>query len=147
MLTNNSLSFYDRNPARVQRKPLTTFSFDSSVLVVLGSVDSTLLHVPYSPRSRQVSLAFGILQHSSSGAEKTIFIASSLQSKIEWVETLQTVISKCSQTKTPPESRGRALKAVSVVPLSIKSPRRTSRELELSVTSSMMDTSTTSSVI
>lgn len=145
VLTANSLSFYDRNPARVQRKPLTTFPFDSSVLVILDSVESHLL--PYTSRSRQVTLAFGLLQHAASGTEKTIFVASSLQSKIDWVEALQKAISSSSHRKTPQESWGRVLKAVSVVPLPIKSPRATSGDLELSVTSSMMDTSSTSSVI
>ncbi len=147
VLTANSLSLYNRNPAMMLRKPHTVFSFDSAVLVVLDSISGRLL--PYASRSKLLPQAFGLLQHSPSGEERTVFIASSLQSKLEWVKALQTTISKFSRRRTPgpQESQSRVLKSVSVVPLPMKSPRNSGGELELSVTSSMMDTSTTSSVI
>ena len=147
MLSNTSLSFYDRNPARITRKPVTTLFFESdSVFVLLDSVEKGFL--PYSSPSKRVPLAFGLLQHSSSGEDRTIFIASTIDSKIEWVEALQKVLSQCSLNKPPVGSRSRALKSVSVTPIkSSQSRSGTGEDLEISITSSMMDSPSTSSMI
>lgn len=157
VLTNDSLSFYDRDPRRVTRKPLTTFLFDSSVcaFVVSDMVDRKFL--PYASPSRKRPLAFIIEQHSAHSTLRAIFIASSLQSKEEWVREIESVITKTSQmlqTSQVPRALARELKSVSIVP--VKPPRHSltpqgksgaSDSLELSITSSMFDSPSSTSVV
>ena len=155
MLTRNTLCFYDRDPTRLARNPLNSFVFDSleSAFVLLAHVESHLL--PYTSPSKQLPLAFGITQHSKSGEETTIFVANTIQSKIEWVEAIQSIISQCSQRSqsTPQISKPhvRELKAVSVVPIkTLRSSLNKSGNsdiLDISITSSMLESPSTSSVI
>ena len=153
VLTNNSLCFYDRDPNRATRKPLNSFSFDSPdcATVFLPVIEKRLL--PYSSPSRTLPLAFGLKQHSASGEELAVFITSSFQSKIEWVEAVQKVISQCSQQLPPPQTPQvagkpnlRELKSVSLVHVRTPqqlgaSPNKSeeSENLELSINSDMLD--------
>ena len=142
VLTTNSLSFYDRDPNRMIRKPLSSFALNSHdrAFVILSSIEKR--YFPYASPSKQLPLAFGIEQHSSSGLERAVFVANSLQSKIEWVEAIENTIAKQSQAA---QATKRELKSVSVVP--IRRPSQTStplkgedsENLDLSITSSMLD--------
>ena len=147
VLTENSLCLYDREPRRTTRKPITAFKFDSPELafVVLHSVEQRLL--PYASPSRQLPLAFGIQQLSSSATEHAAFVVSTIQSKIEWVEAIETVLSKCSRTFEVVKPQARELKSVSVVP--IKTTRQSTGSsgkgeeiLNFSITSSMLESPT-----
>ena len=146
VLTESSLCVYDREPKRTTRKPINTFKFDSPefAFIVLPLVQQRLL--PFASPSRQLPLAFGIQQFSSSGIEDAAFVVNSIQSKIEWVEAIESVLSKCAQTlEVKPQTR--ELKSVSVIP--IKTTRQSTGSsgkgeeiLNFSITSSMLESPT-----
>ena len=155
MLTEDSLCLYDREPKRITRKPVSSFHFDTPGLTfsVLPLVEERLLPLA---SSGQLPLAFGIKQHSSSRTDHAAFIAKDSQSKTEWVEAIEGVLSKYSQTGQVPETvakpQARELKSVSVVPIKTTqrptvSLKKEEDQLDFSITSSMLESPTSVSEV
>lgn len=171
VLTMDTLCLYDRDPRGVTRKPIHRFVLAEPdvAYIVEPSIPKHLL--PHTLPSNLVK-AFGLHIFSSSYSKELCFMASSLQSKIEWVEAIQKVLSRHTTTaatepphqqlakQEPPlswesKSGGRELKAVSIVPLPTKQgtpigakqagmTTSDASNLDLSIRSSMLDTSSDS---
>lgn len=166
VLTEESLCLYDRDPRGVTRKPIYRFLLNEVgvAYVILPSVNRSLLPLI---SATSLAKAFGIQVHSRSHTKQLSFVASTLQSKIDWVEAIQKVLSGYT-TLTPvrsrhatkdtprsggrelnPRSGGRELKAVSIVPVTTPlkvggGPNMSANEgsdLDLSVRSSMLNSS------
>lgn len=141
VLTAETLCLYDRDPRGVTRKPIHKFRLGDpgTAYVVLPSV--TRQTFPQLSTTHVVR-AFGLQVLSTSQCKDLCFVAGSLQSKIEWVEAIQKVLtshtcpppaqqvmkeaSPRGRMFTPPKGGGRELKAVSIVPLSasaVKTPQ------------------------
>ncbi len=150
VLTMDTLCLYDRDPRGVTRKPIHHLFLKQPgvAYVVLPSV--TRQNLPLTQPSTLVR-AFGIQIHSSKQSKELSFVATSLQSKIEWVELIQKALSEetcpsaggqdsgskegmsghtASPSITSPKGgiRSRELKAVSIVPLSATPPRGSAPE-------------------
>ena len=165
LLDHASLSFYDRDPRGITRRPVCLLIFTSPdcIYETLPSVSIT------SVRSQDsIAQTFGIRKYTKSnlGEEVFMFRADSLQSKIEWLEAIGTLLSQLSSVSEQlvygdaglsPESelkdisisRKRSLKSVSIIPV-VKTPRRSlgtenigdgslqEGDLDLSIRSSML---------
>ena len=166
LLDRTSLSFYDRDPRGITRRP--------DCLLNLASPDCIYETVPSISVERfvrsceSITQTFGIRKYTKSnlGEELFIFRADSLQSKIEWLETIGTVLSQLSsvteqlvygdaglspesEVKDKSMSRKRSLKSVSIIPI-VKTPRQSldtedkgngsfqTGDLDLSIRSSML---------
>ena len=166
VLTMDTLCLYDRDPRGVTRKPIHRFILAEPgvAYIVEPSVPKHLL--PHTLPSNLVK-AFGFQIFSSSCSKELCFMACSLQSKIEWVEAIQKVLTmaaaeppqRLAKQEPPLESKsgGRELKAVSIVPLPTKQGTPVgakqagisidASDLDLSIRSSMLETSSDSSFI
>ena len=154
VLTEASLCLYDREPKRITRKPISSFHFDNPgrTFTVLPSVEERLS--PLASSSGQLPLTFGIEQRSIRRTERATFIAKDIQSRTEWMEAIEGVLSNYSRTVQVPETvakpQARELKSVSVVPIkttprSTVSPKKENLEevtLDFSITSSMLESPT-----
>jgi len=153
VLTEASLCLYDREPKRITRKPVSSFHFDNPGLTfaVLPSVEERL-SPPSASSSGQLPLTFGIEQRSIRRTERATFIAKDVQSRTEWMEAIEGVLSNYSRTVQVPETvakpQTRELKSVSVIPIKttqIVSPKKENLEeetLDFSITSSMLESPT-----
>lgn len=141
VLTADTLCLYDRDPRGVTRKPIYKFFLgDPGVAyVILPSI--TRQAFPHASTASVVK-AFGLQVLSSSHCKELCFVAGSVQSKIEWVEAIQKVLTShtCPPPAPPtikessplglstPSSKGgaRELKAVSIVPIStpVRTPQK-----------------------
>ncbi len=161
LLKKNSLHFYDRNPDHsVTRKPLCSFDFTSSdsVYHILTAITERNELFRYS--EKQLTCAFGLRKYSNNNLDqqKVIFLAPSLQNKIEWVEAIGEVLSALTLIREQlvygdaddggvVVTKRRSLKAVSIVPF-VKTSRRSGdgvsvsgSELDMSIRSSMLNDS------
>lgn len=127
VLTLDSLCLYDRDPRGVTRKPIHRIMLNEPGMACIV-VPSVSRHTfPYTSPASLVK-AFGMQAYSSRQSKELYFLAVSLQSKIDWVEAIQKVLSELvyprvkeeSISALPSGSKGggtRELKAVSIVPL------------------------------
>lgn len=136
VLTRNTLCLYDRDPRGVTRKPIHHFFLNEAgvAYVVEPSVLKSTL-----PHSSPATLmkAFMFQAYSSKISVQLCVVTESLQSKIEWVEKIQNILSEHTlSANTSPVAKGgyqatptklasssglstaRDLKAVSIVPFS-----------------------------
>lgn len=175
VLTEETLCLYDRDPRGVTRKPIHHFFLtDPNVAYVV--VPSVTRHTMPHTSPSSIVRGFGLQVHSSSGSKQLCFMTSSLQSKIDWVEAIQNVLT--THTCPPPTkhvgkesspTRTRELKSVSIVPISTPQKQSGSgggtrfspdcnqgtafvvsaegSELDLSIRSSMLNSSPDSSFI
>ena len=144
VLTWHTLCLYDRDPRGVTRKPIHRFvlSEPGVAYVVVPSISKKLL--PHSSPNNVIK-AFGFQVHCASYSEQFCFVATSLQSKIDWVEIIQRVLSELEQissakldtehdhTSTGKHSldagtkgNSRALKEVTIVPITLTTKSNTS---------------------
>ena len=107
VLTESSLSCYDRHPAGVTRKPLSSFCWTDpqNLVVVLSKVDSR--PSPYMSPSRNQH-QFAVEQHSASGAKRAVFVTETWKEKQEWIRVVEETISRNSGVLGGEPSRGRA---------------------------------------
>ncbi len=126
VLTKNTLSLYDRDPRGVTRKPIHHILLNEPRVahVIVPSVE-----IPHASPSTLMK-AFEVQLYSSKGSKQLKFVASSLQSKIDWVEAIQKVLSVHIEPKPTPrepladrttmsKSSPRKLKEVAIVPLPV----------------------------
>ena len=155
ILSPSSLIFHDRNPNHgTTRKPLCSFDLTSTNCIYHTLSDKIEL---FGCPEKQLSRVFGLRKYLSSSHEyeEVLFLAPTLESKIEWVEALGEVFSSLSSCKeqlvygdavygdavdgdreVKLVGRKRSLKSVSIVP--VKTSRRSmGSELDLSIRSSM----------
>lgn len=124
VLTWDTLCLYDRDPRGVTRKPIYKLFLKEPGVVYMILPTVTRRNLPHST-SASLMKAFGIQINSSKQSKELYFMASSLQSKIEWVEMIQKVLSEpmskdghiSSPSNFVSPKGGRELKAVSIVPL------------------------------
>ena len=95
VLTHTVLSYYDRNPRGVTRKPIHRFVLDKpgTAFIVITSIGRSQL--PTVPSSAIIN-AFGLEVLASYKSRMFLWVAPNLQSKIEWVEELQKVLGQHS---------------------------------------------------
>ena len=127
VLTKATLCLYDRDPRGVTRKPIHRFVLNEPGVAYLVLPSVTRQTFPHTTQAGLVQ-AFGLQVHSSSYSKELCFMACSLQSKIDWVESIQKVLSEhtsqpATQESLPEQtssskSGARELKAVSIVPVS-----------------------------
>lgn len=126
VLTMDSLCLYDRDPRGVTRKPIHKVMLNEPgvAYLVLPSVSRHTL--PHTSPSALVR-AFGMQVYSGSQSKELCFLAASVQSKIDWVEAIQKVLSEyicppvMEESTSQLGSKGggtRELKSVSIIPLS-----------------------------
>jgi len=94
-LTHMILSYYDRNPRGVTRKPINQFILNKPGVAFVVVTSITKMQLPMVPSSAIIN-AFGLEVYSSSGSDVLVWVAPNLQSKIEWVEELQRVLGQHS---------------------------------------------------
>lgn len=121
VLTLDSLCLYDRDPRGVTRKPIHRIKLDEPGVAYIVVPSVSRQKFPHTSPANLVK-AFGMQIYSSVQSKELCFLASSLQSKIDWVEAIQKVLSEhiCPPVKeeVPSKAGGtRELKAVSIVPL------------------------------
>ena len=95
VLTHNILSFYDRDPRGVTRKPINRFILNKpgmAYVIITGISRPQLPHVS----SATLINAFGLEIYSSSSSSELYWVAPNLQSKIDWVEELQRILGQHS---------------------------------------------------
>lgn len=173
VLTKTTLCLYDRDPRGVTRKPIHRFVLNEPGVAYLVLPSVTRHTFPHTTHAGLVQ-AFGLQVHSSSYSKELCFMACSLQSKIDWVESIQNVLSEhtsppascgtqeLSEQTPPSQSGARELKAVYIVPVSTNTtPQNTGEKidsnlstpgmsahsasgLDLSIRSSMLEDSSTS---
>lgn len=101
VLTQDVLSFYDRDPRGVTRKPINRFVLNQPgvAYILLPSISRAQL-----PQVSPTTLlkAFGLQIYSTNTSKEVCLVATSLQSKIDWVEALQKVL---TQYGSPPPHR------------------------------------------
>ena len=95
VLTESSLSCFDRHPAGITRKPLSSFCWTDpqNLVVVLRRVHAP--PSPYMSPSRNQHL-FAVEQHSASGVKHSVFVTDTLREKQEWVEAVESAITRNS---------------------------------------------------
>jgi len=151
VLKSNSLSFYDRNPDyAIARKPLCHIDFSSTDTVCEAL---SHIHERFGYSQKQLSFAFGIRQYSGSKTPKDIvFIAPTLQSKVDWIEATSNAFSTLFKENkisndSGKNSKRRSLKSVSIVPIALNHSHETSSLMDISIRSSMLEDSTNSSIV
>ena len=135
VLTSETLCLYDRDPRGVTRKPIHKFLLGDPAVAYVVLPSLTRQMFPQASASTIMN-AFGLQVLNSSHSKELCFIAGSLQSKIEWVEAIQKVLTdhtcppghrgtKEPSPCTPKGGGARELKAVSIVPIStpIRTPQ------------------------
>lgn len=117
MLTQSSLKCYDRHPSGINRKPLNSFSFNSSnsLVIVLPNVDHRPM--PYMSPAKYQHLMFGMEEHSVSGVKQAVFVAGSLEEKEEWVAAIGAAMTGKSESEESRQQSKKSPKSVSVTPV------------------------------
>lgn len=91
VLSQSVLSFYDRDPRNMPRKPTDRFVLNQPgvAYVILPSINRAKF-----PRisKRLLMNAFGLQVYNSSTSRDFCLVAPSLQSKIDWVQRIQKVL-------------------------------------------------------
>ena len=95
VLTESSLRCYDRHPSGITRKPLSSFCWTDpqNLVVVVRKVDSH--PSPYMSPSRNQHL-FSVEQHSAAGIKRGMFVTETLKEKEEWIEAVESAITRNS---------------------------------------------------
>jgi hypothetical protein len=136
VLTHDSLCLYDRDPRGVTRKPIHRILLNEPGVAYIVVPSVSRHNFPHISPANLVK-AFGVQIYSSKQSKELCFLAVSLQSKIDWVEAIQRVLSEhvspvkeegVSHKHVPSNSSNKAggvreLKAVSIIPL-VSSPLR-----------------------
>lgn len=99
VLTRDVLSFYDRDPRGVTRKPINHFVLNQPGVAYIILPSITRAQLPHVSPPTLIK-AFGLQIYSSSTFKELCLVAMSLQSKIDWVEGLQKVL---TQHGSPPQ--------------------------------------------
>lgn len=91
VLTRTILSFYDRDPRGVTRKPISRFVLNKPGMVYVVITSVTRARLPNATSTALLN-AFGLEIFSSVTCSELYWAAPSLQSKIDWVEELQKIL-------------------------------------------------------
>ena len=129
VLTLESLCLYDRDPRGVTRKPIHRIKLNEPGVAYIVVPSVSRQNFPHTSPANLVK-AFGVQVYSSMQSKELCFQAASLQSKIDWVEAIQKVLSEhlcpppmkeegnqVPSSGSAKASAARELKAVSIVPL------------------------------
>ena len=95
VLTESSLSCYDRHPTGINRQPLSSFCWTDpqNLVVVLSRVDAR--PSPYMSPSRNQHL-FAVEQHSAGGTKRAVFVTETWKEKQEWIGAVEAAITRNS---------------------------------------------------